>query len=76
MKQYSVPYRKEGIRIEHEFIDGKHLIHNYGHGSSGMCLAYGTAFLAIKAMMIKIDNTRAYDVAILGSGINAVMTGI
>lgn len=43
---------------------------------NGFDLAYGTAFVAIKAMMIKIDLNKAHDVAILGTGINAVMTAI
>lgn len=76
VNQYTAPYRKEGIRIEHEFVNSKHLIHNYGHGNSGITLAYGAAFIAIKSMMIKIDNNKATNVAVLGSGITAIMTSI
>lgn len=41
-----------------------------------MDLAYGSGFIAIKAMMIKIDNTKAYNVAVLGDNLNAIMTSI
>lgn len=57
-------------------VSDKHLIHNYGQSLNEVDMAYGSAFIAIKAMMIKVDNKRAYNVAILGSDINAIMTGI
>lgn len=41
-----------------------------------MDLSYGSGFIAIKAMMIKIDNTKAYNVAVLGDNINAILTSI
>ena len=52
------------------------MIHNYGHGNSGITLAYGTAFIAIKAMMIKIDNNKATNVSVVGSGLSAIMTAV
>ncbi len=57
-------------------LQNKHLIHNYGQGQAEIELAYGSAFIAIKSMMIKIDNTRAHNIAILGNNINAIMTSI
>jgi hypothetical protein len=39
-------------------------------------LAYGAAFIAIKAIMIKIDNNKANNVALLGTGPSAIMTAI
>jgi heterodisulfide reductase subunit A-like polyferredoxin len=39
-------------------------------------MAYGSAFIAIKAMMIKIDNNNAANVAVLGNNINGIMTAI
>jgi hypothetical protein len=64
------------MRIEHEMISGKHVIHNYGQGLNTVDMAYGSAFIAIKAMMIKIDNNKANNVAVIGDGINAIMTCI
>ncbi|ETW09026.1 hypothetical protein H310_01495 [Aphanomyces invadans] len=38
------PERKGGVRIEVETTpSGGHLVHHYGHGGSGFCLAWGTA---------------------------------
>ena len=71
-----IAHRREGIRVEHETISGKHLIHNYGQGLCNVDLAYGSAFIAIKAMMIKIDNNKANNVAVIGNDINAIMTCI
>lgn len=64
------------MRIEHEMINGKHVVHNYGQALSVVDLAYGSAFIAIKAMMIKIDNNKANNVAVIGNDINAIMTCI
>ena len=50
------------------------MIHNYGQGLSSVDLAFGSAFIAIKAMMIKIDNNKANNVAVIGNDINAIMT--
>ena len=76
IKSYVVPYRREGMKIVHENINGKHIIHNYGQGSSGVILAYGSAYIAIKALMIKVDINKSVDVAIIGGGINGIMTAI
>ncbi len=57
-------------------MSGKHVIHNYGQSGNEIDMAYGSAFIAIKAMMIKVDMNRAYNVAILGNDIIAIMTGI
>jgi len=37
------PYRKEGVRIEKEKIDGGWVVHNYGHGGWGYQGSYGCA---------------------------------
>jgi glycine/D-amino acid oxidase-like deaminating enzyme len=34
---------REGIRLEIEEARGRTIIHNYGHGGSGLTLAYGCA---------------------------------
>jgi D-amino-acid oxidase len=37
------PFREGGPRLEAETVDGKRLLHNYGHGGSGWTLAPGCA---------------------------------
>jgi D-amino-acid oxidase len=41
------PYRQTGQRIEIEVISGKRIVHNYGHGGSGVTLAPGSALAAL-----------------------------
>lgn len=41
------PYRRIDIRIEPQMIDGKLIIHNYGHGGGGVTLSWGSAKLAL-----------------------------
>ena len=40
------PYRPSGFVLRGERLDGKTLIHNYGHGGSGMSLSWGTGSMA------------------------------
>ncbi len=37
------PFRQGGVRIEHERIHGKSVIHNYGHGGAGVTMSWGSA---------------------------------
>jgi len=38
------PYRKSGVRLERAHLrDGRGLVHNYGHGGSGLTLSWGCA---------------------------------
>lgn len=38
------PFRKSGVRLERDcLIDGRVVIHNYGHGGSGFTLSWGCA---------------------------------
>jgi D-amino-acid oxidase len=38
------PFRKSGVRVEHECLrDGRMVIHNYGHGGAGFTLSWGCA---------------------------------
>lgn len=70
------PYRKGGIRLNHEEIDGKHIFHNYGHGSSGISLAYGSAYMSVKSLYTYISVDHPIDCAIVGSGLIALLTAM
>jgi D-amino-acid oxidase len=41
------PYRSAGVRLEAEVVNNKHVVHNYGHGGSGLTLSWGCAKHAI-----------------------------
>lgn len=45
------PYRKRGVRVEKEVRGGKTIIHNYGHGGSGVTLAPGSARMAVDLLV-------------------------
>jgi glycine/D-amino acid oxidase-like deaminating enzyme len=40
------PYRPSGFVVRAETLDGKLLVHNYGHGGAGVSLSWGCAQLA------------------------------
>lgn len=42
------PYREMGVNISAQEIDDKKVIHNYGHGGSGITLSWGSAQLALE----------------------------
>ena len=67
-------YRKSGIRIEKEIIEGKNIFHNYGHGASGISMAPGTA-IEISNLVDK-EGIKGQPIAILGSGIAGLTTAL
>lgn len=58
------PFRPAGPRLEAEIVNGKTLIHNYGHGGSGWSLAWGYAEAARDLAALSRPRT----VAVLGAG--------
>ena len=59
------PHRPSGFVLRAEKLDDKTLIHNFGHGGSGMSLSWGTASMAT-AMALPHPDRKA---AVLGSGV-------
>ncbi len=42
------PFREGSVRVEAEEIDNQKIIHNYGHGGSGITLSWGSAQQALE----------------------------
>jgi len=64
------PFRPSGFVLRAEKMDGKTLIHNYGHGGSGMSLSWGTGQMAAE-MALEQPDRRA---AVLGCGVVGLTT--
>jgi glycine/D-amino acid oxidase-like deaminating enzyme len=58
------PFRQAGFRVEVERLDGKIVVHNYGHGGGGVTLSWGTADLAAEAALA----TGVRNFAVIGCG--------
>lgn len=58
------PYRREGFVLRAERLDGKTIVHNYGHGGCGVTLAFGCAELAMRAA----GERPARKAAVIGAG--------
>ena len=67
------PYRKNGIRIEPEYLNNKLVIHNYGYGGSGITLCWGGAEETLRLLdQQKIASAALFQnktVAVLGAGV-------
>jgi glycine/D-amino acid oxidase-like deaminating enzyme len=64
------PHRPGGFVLKAEKLDGKILIHNYGHGGAGMSLSWGTGSMAAD-LAVPHPERRA---AVLGSGVVGLTT--
>jgi len=66
------PFRPAGPRLELERINGKPVLHNYGHGGSGWSLAWGYA----EATRELATAYRPANIAIVGAGAIGLTTAI
>lgn len=67
------PYRPSGFVVDAERLDGKLLVHNYGHGGGGITLSWGTSHLALE--LLEGSGARpGQRVAVLGCGVVGLST--
>ena len=59
------PHRPSGFVLRAEKLDGKTIVHNYGHGGAGMSLSWGTGQMAAE-LALEHPERRA---AVIGCGV-------
>ncbi|HJP38654.1 MAG TPA: FAD-dependent oxidoreductase [Gammaproteobacteria bacterium] len=59
------PFRPPGFVVKSERFDEKVVVHNYGHGGSGISLSWGSSALAVRETV----GMQPGEVAVVGSGI-------
>jgi glycine/D-amino acid oxidase-like deaminating enzyme len=64
------PYRPSGFVLRADRLDEKLLVHNFGHGGSGMSLSWGTARMAAE-LALEREERRA---AVVGCGVVGLTT--
>jgi D-amino-acid oxidase len=62
------PHRDPGFMLRAEKLDEKLLVHNYGHGGSGMSLSWGTGYMAAE-LATEHTQRRA---AVVGCGVTGL----
>jgi glycine/D-amino acid oxidase-like deaminating enzyme len=64
------PHRDSGFLLKADRLDAKTVIHNFGHGGSGMSISWGTASMAVDFAMQQPDRSAA----VLGCGVVGLTT--
>jgi glycine/D-amino acid oxidase-like deaminating enzyme len=64
------PYRRSGFVVRADQLGEKRLVHNYGHGGSGVTMSWGTSKLATELGL----QGHSGPVAVLGSGVVGLAT--
>ena len=59
------PFRAAGFVVRSEKLGEKMVVHNYGHGSSGLTLSWGSSALAVRETV----GAEHRDVAVIGGGV-------
>lgn len=64
------PYRRAGFVVRAEQLAAKRLVHNYGHGGSGITLSWGSSKLAVDLGLAGTEGA----VAVIGAGAMGLST--
>jgi glycine/D-amino acid oxidase-like deaminating enzyme len=67
------PFRRGGPRLERQDLDGKVVVHNYGHGGAGYTLSWGSARVVVDLLR---DVARGTEIAVLGAGVVGLTTAL
>ncbi|SVD09614.1 uncharacterized protein METZ01_LOCUS362468, partial [marine metagenome] len=59
------PFRPGGFVVRSEKLGEKIIVHNYGHGGSGITLSWGSSALAVRETL----GMEHHSVAVIGSGV-------
>ncbi len=59
------PFRPSGFCVRADRLGDKLVVHNYGHGGSGVTMSWGTSDLAAR---LALEGSSARNVAVLGAG--------
>jgi D-amino-acid oxidase len=71
------PFRADGFVVRAERLGEKWIVHNYGHGGAGITLSWGTAELAVDALVNAHAESRdkaPASVAVIGAGVVGLTT--
>jgi glycine/D-amino acid oxidase-like deaminating enzyme len=68
------PKRKGGYRLEMTKLDSKFLIHNYGHGGSGITMSWGCAEEVRELALASGLHPESTPVAVIGAGVMGLTT--
>ena len=63
------PHRPSGFVLRADWLDGKTVVHNYGHGGAGMSLSWGTGQMAAE-LALEHAERRA---AVIGCGVSVAL---
>jgi glycine/D-amino acid oxidase-like deaminating enzyme len=66
------PYRPDGFVVRAERLGDKIVVHDYGHGGSGMTLCWGTARMATELALYNLGR----EAAVIGAGVIGLTTAI
>jgi D-amino-acid oxidase len=64
------PHRDSGFLLKADKLDAKTIVHNFGHGGSGMSISWGTASMAVDLAMQQPERRAA----VLGCGVVGLTT--
>jgi glycine/D-amino acid oxidase-like deaminating enzyme len=71
------PFRQSGPCIQAERWKDKLIIHDYGHGGSGISLSWGSAYESLKILKKRLNkgfDPKKKEIAIIGSGVIGLST--